>query len=258
MAVDQGFFADGDAYERTMGRLSRVAGEKFLDWLSLPGGLRWLDAGCGTGSFTNLLLDRNSPSFVSAIDPSEEQIAFAKGRPASSRVHYRQGDAMELPFGADEFDVAVMALVIQYIPDRTKAMSEMTRVVRQRGTIAAYVWPGRNEGHPMQLLSDAVQSIGKQESRRPGNQMRTIDALIELFGASGLEAIDSRSIGIELEFKDFEDCWSAQPPDNIRDLSPWDTARVKAAFRERLPAEASGRISYTAQANAIRGQVPRR
>ncbi len=39
MAEEQNFFADGRAYERAMGRLSRVAGEKFLDWLSLPSGL---------------------------------------------------------------------------------------------------------------------------------------------------------------------------------------------------------------------------
>ena len=77
MAEEQNFFADGRAYERAMGGLSRVAGEQFLDWLSLPGDLRWLDVGCGTGSFTELLLDRNSPSAISAIDPSEDQITFA-------------------------------------------------------------------------------------------------------------------------------------------------------------------------------------
>ncbi len=256
MAEEQNFFADGKAYERAMGRLSRVAGEQFLDWLSLPGGLRWLDVGCGTGSFTELLLDRNSPSAISAIDPSEEQITFAKGKPSASRVDYRQGDAMSLPFGDDEFDVAVMALVIQYIPDRTKAMSEFARVVRQGGTVAAYVWPGRNEGHPLKPLSDAIRSIGGPESGRPGNQIRTIESLIDLFSASGLEGIDSCSIEIQLDFRDFDDYWSAQPPENIRDMTDEDVERLKTLLRERLPTDDNGQVSYTARANAIKGRVP--
>jgi hypothetical protein len=36
-------FADGEAYERLMGRWSRVAGEIFLDWLDTPANVRWLD-----------------------------------------------------------------------------------------------------------------------------------------------------------------------------------------------------------------------
>ena len=148
MAEQENFFADSQAYERGMGRLSRVAGEAFLDWLSLPSGLKCLDVGCGTGSFTELWLDRNAPSAICAIDPSEGQIALAKRKQWAGHVDLRVGDAMSLPFGDDEFDVAVMALVIQYIPDPMQAMSEITRVVQQRGTVAAYVWPGPEEGHP--------------------------------------------------------------------------------------------------------------
>jgi ubiquinone/menaquinone biosynthesis C-methylase UbiE len=55
------FFTDGQAYERLMGRWSRTAGEVFIDWLSLPKGLNWLDVGCGTGAFTELVIDRCRP-----------------------------------------------------------------------------------------------------------------------------------------------------------------------------------------------------
>jgi hypothetical protein len=49
-------FTDGQSYERLMGRWSRAAGAAFLDWLSLPKGLNWLDVGCGTGAFTELVI----------------------------------------------------------------------------------------------------------------------------------------------------------------------------------------------------------
>ena len=256
MAEAKNFFADSAAYDLAMGRCSRVAGKRFLDWLSMPDDLQWLDVGCGTGSFTELVLDRAAPSTLSAIDPSENQIAYAKSKPAASRVDYRQGDAMSLAFGDDEFDIAVMALVIQYIPDTTMAMSEITRVVRPGGMVAAYVWPGPQEGHPMQPLSEAVDSIGVSQSRRPGSRIRTIEGLTELFDASGLENIISSSIEIQLIYKDFDDYWSSQAGDTIRNMTDTDVVRLKALLRERFLKNQDGQISYAARANAIRGRVP--
>jgi SAM-dependent methyltransferase len=255
MVEKKNFFADGEAYDRTMGRMSRVAGDKFLEWLSLPNGLHWLDVGCGTGSFTELILDRNAPSAITAIDPSEEQIAYTRKKSTAGRVDYRCGDAMSLPFGANEFDVAVMALVVQYIPDPAKAMAEITRVVRPEGTVAAYVWPGHGEGHPYQPLGVAVRSIGGSGTGRPGTQMRTTEALVDLFAASGLENVETKFIELSLMFDDFDDYWSAQHTDLYKTLSSSDIARLTALLRESLPTDGKGCISYTARVNAIRGQV---
>ena len=105
-------FADGDAYERAMGVWSRSAGEVFLDWVKVPAGLRWLDIGCGSGAFTQLIADQAAPTNVVGIDPSEEQLAFARKRPAASLAQFRQGEAMSLPFPDQSFDAAVMALVL--------------------------------------------------------------------------------------------------------------------------------------------------
>jgi len=51
-------FEDGAAYERMMGVWSRLAGEIFLDWLAPPAGLRWIDVGCGSGAFSELIVER--------------------------------------------------------------------------------------------------------------------------------------------------------------------------------------------------------
>ena len=134
--VDEKYFTDGQAYERFMGRWSRAAGEVFIDWLSLPKGLRWVDVGCGTGAFTELVLDRCAPKQISAIDPAEDQIAYARSRPTATPVDYRAGDALSLPYEDDTFDVAAMALVIVFVPDPAKAVAEMVRVVRPGGTVA--------------------------------------------------------------------------------------------------------------------------
>lgn len=57
-------FDASDDYERFMGRWSRAIGEKFLAWLDPPKDSRWLDVGCGTGAFSELILRRCAPKSV--------------------------------------------------------------------------------------------------------------------------------------------------------------------------------------------------
>src|SRR5690242_12070492 len=104
-------FTDGKAYERMMGRWSRLVGETFLAWLDLPRGLRWLDVGCGNGAFTEEIIARCAPASVMAIDPSEDQLAYARTRARAEMADFRVGDARKLAFDDSSFDVAVMALV---------------------------------------------------------------------------------------------------------------------------------------------------
>jgi len=64
-----------------MGIWSRLAADVFIDWLTPRAGLRWIDIGCGSGAFTELLVERCAPAEVQGIDPSEGQLAFARTRP---------------------------------------------------------------------------------------------------------------------------------------------------------------------------------
>src|SRR4029077_21232795 len=100
-----------------MGRWSRGAGEVFLEWLAPAPGACWLDVGCGTGSFTELIVDRCAPSAVSAIDPERAQIDHASNRPVGQQVQFRVGDAQALPFAGRSFDVVASALVLNFVPD---------------------------------------------------------------------------------------------------------------------------------------------
>ena len=133
MAEPQIRFDDGAAYERMMGVWSRLAGEVFLDWLAPRPGLRWIDVGCGNGAFTELIVERHAPAEVQGIDPSEGQLAYARTRPTTRIAQFRQGDAMALPFPSHTFDVAVMALVIFFVPDPRKGVAEMVRVAAPGG-----------------------------------------------------------------------------------------------------------------------------
>ena len=71
------FDAAGD-YERFIGRWSRAIGERFLAWRAPPKDARWLDIGCGTGAFSELILRHCTPKSVTGIDPSPAQVDYAR------------------------------------------------------------------------------------------------------------------------------------------------------------------------------------
>src|SRR5512144_1988646 len=109
MSANQIRYDDGAAYERMMGIWSRAAGEIFLDWLAPTRGLRWVDVGCGSGAFTELLVERYAPAEVEGVDASEAQLSFARARPVGQIAKFHQADALALPFPEARFDAAVMA-----------------------------------------------------------------------------------------------------------------------------------------------------
>ena len=123
-----------------MGVWSRSIGQILLDFLSPLPDQHWLDVGCGNGAFTDLVMQNCAPGGMNGVDPSEGQLSYARERLAGQPAVLQQGDAMALPFEDDRFDIAVMALVIHFVPDPARAVAEMTRVVRPGGTVASYVW----------------------------------------------------------------------------------------------------------------------
>jgi ubiquinone/menaquinone biosynthesis C-methylase UbiE len=130
---------DAQAYERFMGQWSRVGGRIFLDWLGLPVGLKWLGVGCGTGAFTETVQQSCAPAEIIGIDPATAHVAHAEAHVQGEGIRFQVVDARSMPFEAGRFDAAVSALVLNFIPDREKAVAEMCRVVRPGGTVAAYV-----------------------------------------------------------------------------------------------------------------------
>ena len=262
MADSTIYFTDGAAYDRLMAPWSRAAGKEFLDWLALPADLRWLDVGCGTGAFTELVLEQSGPRHVSAVDPAQDQIAYASTKAAARRVNFRLAEAEKLPFADGEFDVAAMALVITFVPEPERAMAEMKRVVKPGGVLGTYVWDFLGKGNTQQPLREAVEAMGIQVQATPGHVHSRLESLRTIFANAGLEAVSVRPIEIEVSYPDFDAYWTAQTGfantvvQHMRKMTEAQIEELKAHLRERLPRDKSGRIVYKAWANAAKGRVP--
>src|SRR3546814_3669022 len=130
----------GDAYEQYMGRWSRRIAPRFVDWLSPEPGLDWLDVGCGTGALSEAVLGRSDPGSLVAVDQSEGFLATARANVRDGRAEFRAGDAQALPLDDHSCDVVVSALMLNFVPDREKALAEMQRVARPQATVVFYDW----------------------------------------------------------------------------------------------------------------------
>lgn len=261
MVINRISFNDGEAYERYMGKWSRLAGEMFLNWLAPKSGLRWLDVGCGNGAFTELLVEQCAPDSVDGIDPSEGQLTYARKRSKSRVAQFHQGDAMALPFNNDRFDVAVMPLVIFFVPEPAKGVAEMARVVCPGGTVTAYGWDMLGGGFPYETLLNAMRGLELPVPEPPNPGAASIGTLRDLWTDARLDAVETREIIVQRTFADFDDYWTTvlgAPSVGaiLAALASEELAPLKKILRARLPADAAGRITCSARANAVKGRVP--
>ncbi|HET7850609.1 MAG TPA: class I SAM-dependent methyltransferase [Pseudolabrys sp.] len=251
-------FDNAEAYEHYMGRWSRAIGEKFLAWAAPPPNARWLDVGCGTGAFSELIVQRCAPKSLSGIDPSAAQLDYARAKLAQADL--RVADAMAMPFDADEFDVVASALVLHFIPDRAKALREMKRVVRSGGLVAGYTWERTRQAEfaPYSAMLRAIESIGGDVMRSPIVPEAHLEGLQAAIESTGFGGIAVTRIEASQSYRDFEEYWQIQtlpispPGKSVAKLDGAQRARLRHELRATLPIASDGSITYAARAVAFK------
>lgn len=264
-AQQSGFrFDDGAAYDRYMGTWSRLVGASFIDWLAPHAGLHWLDVGCGNGAFTMMIAERCAPAMIEGIDPSEGQLAFARTRLPSTVARFARGDAMALPFPDDSMDVAVMPLVIFFVPDPAIGVAEMARVVRPGGIVSAYAWDMTGQGFPYDAVNDVLRDTGIRSPQEAHPDASRIDRMRELWTGAGLVEVETTAITVRRTYPGFDDFWETilggpSAGQQLRALSGSDRAEFQRRLRQRLGVE-DERAPFTVsgRANAVRGRVSER
>jgi ubiquinone/menaquinone biosynthesis C-methylase UbiE len=254
-------FTDGAGYDRFMGVWSRLAGQEFLDWIAPNEGQRWLDVGCGNGAFTQLIAEQNKPLTLVGIDPSEAQLAYARQHPLLESVDFVNADAMALPFSDEAFDLAVMPLVIFFVPEPLKGVAEMARVVAPGGTVAAYAWDMEGGGFPYQSVNETLGAFGRAIPMPPSVGSSRLEALSDLWVTAGLGDIYTRVITVKRTYTDFDDLWNTvlggpSAGQALAAMSEEERTRFRELLQARLQPSGRGSISLTGRAHAIRGTVP--
>src|SRR5271154_4294240 len=132
------FVVDPAAYDRFMGVYSTPLASQFADFAGVAAGQSVLDVGAGTGILSAELVRRVGESSTVAVDPSPPFVAALERRLAG--VEVVQAAAEELPFESSAFNPALAQLVVHFRAAPVAGLTEMARVVRTGGVVAACVW----------------------------------------------------------------------------------------------------------------------
>lgn len=253
----------GAPYERFIGRWSRFVAHRFLGWLGMPAGLRWLDVGCGTGALTRAILEKCAPTGLIGVEPSEGFLAEARAH-VGARATFYIGNATAIPVHDASMDVVVSGLVLNFIPEPAAGLAEMKRKAVGGGTIAAYVWDYAKGMELLRHFWDAAVELNP--AAQPLDEAVRFpvcrpDALAKLFGEANLTDIAVAPIEIATNFHDFDDYWNpflggqGPAPSYAMSLDESSRAQLRDHLRGRLPVQADGSISLVARAWAVRGRV---
>jgi len=239
-----------------MGRWSQPLASQLADLADVHGDVRVLDVGCGPGALTSELAARVGAGAVAAVDPSASFVEAARARHPGVDIH--QAAAEQLPFGDDVFDRALAQLVVHFMSDPVAGLTEMARVTRPGGIVAACVWDYAGDRGPLgpfwraaRHLDPAVQDESHLAGTSEGH-------LAELLEAAGLRDVQRAALSSRRDYDGFEAWWEPF----LRGVGPAGgyvaglVASARADLREHcrtmLPA---GPFTLTAVAWAARGVV---
>ena len=233
------FDVAADAYDRFMGRYSIGLVGQMADLAGVHAGQRVLDVGCGPGALTTELVSRVGAGGVSAVDPSEPFVAAARDRNPGADV--RQASAERLPFPDETFDAALAQLVVHFMADPVAGLTEMARVTRPGGVVAACVWDHAGGQGPLGIFWGAARELDPEvhdESQLAGAREGHLG---ELFEAAGLREIQETTVTATLDHPSFEEWWEPYTRGvgpagaYVASLDPGKRARLLETCRGLLP-----------------------
>lgn len=108
---------------------------------------------------------------------------------------------MKLPFADNSVGAATMALVLFFVPEPAKGVAEMARVVKRRGMFGG--------GFPQEPIFEQLRAMGHTPADPPTPEASKIPVMQELCKDASMSGIETRVIGVERTFRDFDDFWSA-------------------------------------------------
>lgn len=152
-----------------------------------------LEAGCGTGGQTSILV-RNSPGarFVS-VDRSAASLEVALARLQSeaptAHVHFQSADLMALDFADAQFDHVFVCFVLEHLPDPVGALTQLRRVLKPGGTLTAIEGDhGSFYCHPHSTAAQRAVECLVQLQAAAGGDARIGRRLYPLLREAGFES----------------------------------------------------------------------
>ncbi|MBA7490806.1 methyltransferase [subsurface metagenome] len=167
-----------------------------------------LEVGCGQGFMANHVAQW--AKYVIATDISKESLRLAQEGSQALGIHnvsYQWGDAEDLSFSDEQFDIVYCFGVLHHTPDTQKGINELCRILKPGGTAVVMLYKKYN---PKWLVVAFFRTISKiidhiagqefiianrlRESYKKNPKATHGTALLELFGCPVLKMYSKRQL----------------------------------------------------------------
>jgi SAM-dependent methyltransferase len=174
------------------------AGADVVRRVGVSAGDEVLDVACGTGNAS--IPAAQSGARVTGLDLTPELFADARRRAEEAGVELElvEGDAEELPFADESFDVVLSTFGCMFAPDHRRAAEEIARVLRPGGRIGIAAWtPTGSIGDFFKTLSEFAPA--PPSGFQPPVLWGTRDHVERLFDGTGV-AVRFEEGAVEFRF----------------------------------------------------------
>jgi SAM-dependent methyltransferase len=123
-----------------------------------------LDVACGTGN-TAITARRMGKAKVTGVDFTPELLSQAKMEASLAEaddIEWKEGNAEDLSFGGETFDVVVSSFGHMFAQDPEAAIKEMLRVLKRGGRVAFATWPA-------ELINGKLSEVMARHLPSPNN-----------------------------------------------------------------------------------------
>ncbi len=150
-----------------------------------------LDAGCGSGLFTNLAI--NTGANVIGIDAAPGLLEMARKR--NPLNNFLEEDLEELPFADNYFDVVTGFNSFQYAGNFEKALAEASRVLKSGGKLVIGIWDKPEKSEATEVLKAIGKLLPPPPPSTPGPFALSEDGRIEISCSNaGLKVVYKNTI----------------------------------------------------------------
>ncbi|MFV2052251.1 class I SAM-dependent methyltransferase [Aliiroseovarius sp. YM-037] len=152
-----------EAYHDHWGALSAQSAIPMLQLAGLKQGADVLDVATGAGYIAAAAKGMGANPI--GLDFSSAQVELA--RKTNPDIEFLEGNAQDLPFNDQKFDVVVMGFGMNHLPEPEKAAQEAWRVLKPGGAFAFSVWAAPVAGEGFGIVLSAIESHGVPNARLP-------------------------------------------------------------------------------------------
>jgi SAM-dependent methyltransferase len=152
-----------------------------------------LDVACGTGNAT--IPAAEAGARVTGLDLTPAMLARARERAAGLEIEWVEGDAEELPFSDERFDVVLSTFGCMFAPRHEVVAGEIARVLRPGGRLGLCTWT------PSGVIGEFFRVVGGYFPPDPSYVDPPLswgdeDQVRDLFEGTGIELSFTREVAV--------------------------------------------------------------